>query len=127
MLKDTNITTMVPAKDLDEATAFFEKSLGLPRVDADQGWIQYRCGTTELIVYETPHAGSNRATTAAWTVADVRKTVSELKASGVSSFQQYDDLPGSTRDGDIHEAGPVSMAWFTDPSGNIFEVNGRGT
>jgi len=41
-------------------------------------------------------------------------------------FQHYDDLPGMTRDGDIHRNGPVTMAWFMDPSGNMFEVNGRG-
>ena len=44
----------------------------------------------------------------------------------MSSFQHYDDLPGTTRDGDIHRNGPVKMAWFKDPSGNMFEVNGRG-
>ena len=127
MLSDTEITTIVPVKGLDEAAAFYEKTLRLTRIDADHGWVQYRSGTSDLIVYESPHAGSNKATTAAWTVNDVKETVRELKANGVSSFLQYDDLPGTTRNGDIHEAGAVTMAWFKDPSGNIFEVNGRGT
>jgi catechol 2,3-dioxygenase-like lactoylglutathione lyase family enzyme len=125
MLGDTDITTLVAVKDLDEAMAFYEEKLQLVRTDESAGWAQYRSGTSALIVYQSEFAGTNRATTAAWTVNDVEETVRELKANGVSSFQQYDDLPGTTRDGDIHSGGAVKMAWFKDPSGNIFEINGR--
>jgi catechol 2,3-dioxygenase-like lactoylglutathione lyase family enzyme len=126
MLREVNVTTLVPVKDLDESKLFYEKTLQLSRVDAARGWLQFRSGMSDLITYETANAGSNRATTAAWTVNDVRETVRELKANGVTSFQHYDDLPGTRRIGDIYEAGPVTMAWFKDPSGNIFEINGRG-
>ena len=125
MLADSDITTLVAVTSLAEAKSFYEDKLRLRRTDDNPGWVQYRSGTTTLIVYESEHGGSNHATTAAWTVRDVTETVRELKRNGVSSFQQYDDLPGATRDGDIHRAGAVKMAWFTDPSGNIFEVNGR--
>ena len=125
MLGDTDITTLVAVKDLGEAMAFYEEKLRLVRTDESSGWAQYRSGTSRLIVYESELAGTNKATTAAWTVGDVEETVRELRASGVSSFQRYDDLPGATRDGDIHHSGAVKMAWFKDPSGNIFEVNGR--
>jgi hypothetical protein len=124
MLSDVNLTTLVPVRDFGEAATFYEKTLRLPKVNADQGWVQYRSGASDLIAYETSNAGSNKATTAAWTVKNVEETVHELKANGVNSFQHY-DLPGTTRHGDIHEAGPVRMAWFKDPSGNIFEINGR--
>lgn len=124
MLGNTDITTLVAVKDLKEATAFYEDTLKLARTGEDSGWVRYRSGSSDLIVYESKHGGSNEATTAAWTVRDVRETVGELKANGVTTFQQYDDV-GTTRDGDIHIAGPVKMAWFKDPSGNIFEVNGR--
>ena len=125
MLSETDITTLVAVKDLDEAKAFYEEKLQLVRADEGPGWAQYRSGTTHLIIYASELAGTNKASTAVWTVSDVDATVRELKASGVSSFQQYDDLPGTTRDGDIHSSGVVKMAWFKDPSGNIFEVNGR--
>jgi predicted enzyme related to lactoylglutathione lyase len=125
MLVDTDITTLVAVKDLSEAMAFYEEKLRLVRTDESSGWAQYRSGASDLIVYESELAGTNKATTAAWTVNDVEETVRELKANGVSSFQQYDDLPGATRDGDIHHSGAVKMAWFKDPSGNVFEVNGR--
>jgi catechol 2,3-dioxygenase-like lactoylglutathione lyase family enzyme len=125
MLDDADITTLVAVRDLDEARDFYEEKLQLVRTDESAGWAQYPSGTSSLIVYESEHAGSNDATAAAWTVGDVSATVRELKANGVSSFQQYDGLPGTRRDGDIHSAGAVKMAWFKDPSGNIFEVNGR--
>jgi catechol 2,3-dioxygenase-like lactoylglutathione lyase family enzyme len=125
MLGDTAITTLVAVRDLDEAKAFYEKKLQLVSTDEKSEWAQYRSGTSDLIVYESEFAGTNKATTAAWTVNDVEETVRVLKAKGVSSFQQYDDLPGTTRDGDIHHNGAIKMAWFKDPSGNMFEVNGR--
>lgn len=126
MLGDTTITTLVAVKDLGDAKAFYEGKLQLVRTDETAEWAQYRSGTSNLIVYASEDAGTNKATTAAWTVNDVEETVRALKANGLSSFQQYDDLPGSTRDGDIHQSGAVKMAWFKDPSGNTFEINGRG-
>jgi len=125
VLEDTDITTLVAVKDLDEASDFYEKKLKLAKLGQDDGWTQYGSGSSSLIVYESEHAGSNKATTAAWTVEDVVGTIAELKASGIGSFQHHDDLPGTSRDGDVHQAGSVKMAWFTDPSGNIFEINGR--
>jgi hypothetical protein len=125
VLADTDITTLVAVNDLDEASAFYENKLHLVKIREQSGWVQYRTGTSELIVYESEFAGSNKATTAAWTVDDVAGAVADLKASGISSFQHYDDLPGAARDGEFYQAGPVKMAWFKDPSGNIFEINGR--
>jgi catechol 2,3-dioxygenase-like lactoylglutathione lyase family enzyme len=125
MLDTTDITTLVAVNDLHEANDFYEGKLRLAPIRKEAGWVQYRSGTSHLIVYASEHAGSNKATTAAWTVNDVEATVAELKSAGVASFEHYDDLPGSTRDGDIHHAGSVKMAWFKDPSGNTFEINGR--
>jgi catechol 2,3-dioxygenase-like lactoylglutathione lyase family enzyme len=125
VLEHADLTTLVAVKDLVEANDFYEKKLKLAKAREEAGWIQYRSGASRLIIYESEHAGTNRATTAAWTVDDVVRTVGVLKATGINSFQQYDNLSGTTRDGDIHHAGPVKMAWFKDPSGNTFEINGR--
>ena len=50
----------------------------------------------------------------------VEDVVEGLKAKGVS-FEHY-DLPGATRDGDIHVAGGMKTAWFRDPDGNILNL-----
>jgi catechol 2,3-dioxygenase-like lactoylglutathione lyase family enzyme len=125
VLANTDITTLVAVSDLDEASDFYGAKLQLAKIRQEPGWIQYQTGTSDLIIYQSELAGSNKATTAAWTVDNVETVVNDLKASGISSFQQYDNLPGATRDGDLHHAGPITMAWFKDPSGNIFEINGR--
>jgi catechol 2,3-dioxygenase-like lactoylglutathione lyase family enzyme len=122
MLGDVDVTTLVAVKDLGAATAFYEKTLGLTKVGENPGFVQYRSGTSTLIVYESEFAGSNKATTAAWHVDDLEETVRELKTRG-ATFERYDNLPEVTRDGDIHDAGSFKIAWFKDPTGNIFEVN----
>src|SRR2546421_1372221 len=123
MLGNVELTTLVAVKDLGEATAFYEKTLGLTKVGENPGFVQYRSGTSNLIVYESEFAGSNKATTAAWHVDDLEETVRELKSKGVP-FEHFDHLPDTTRDGDIHDAaGAFKIAWFRDPTSNIFEIN----
>src|SRR6266487_3149524 len=100
MLGDRDLTTMVAVKDTGEAAEFYEKTLGLTRLDSSPTVVRYRSGASTIIVYESSTAGTNRATTAVWSVDDVDGTVAHLRVNGVE-FLQYDDLPGLTRDGDI--------------------------
>lgn len=122
MLSNAELTTLVAVKDLGGATAFYEKTLGLTKAGENPGFVQYRSGTGSLIVYESEFAGTNKATTAAWHVDDIEETVRELNSKGVP-FEHYDNLPETTRNGDIHDAGGFKIAWFKDPTGNIFEIN----
>ena len=122
MLGDTEVMTMVAVKDLSAATAFYEKTLELTRVGENPGGVEYRSGSSRFFVYESEFAGTNRATTAVWQIDDLEATVGALKSKGVA-FEHYDDLPDTIRDGDIHDAGGFKIAWFKDPTGNIFEVN----
>lgn len=122
MLGDADVTTMVAVKDEVESAKFYEHALGLTRLDSSPTVIRYRSGASTMVVYESQTAGTNQATTAVWTVDDLEGTVADLQARGVP-FARYDDLPGVTRDGDIHDNGVFKTAWFTDPTGNTFEVN----
>ena len=54
---------------------------------------------------------------------DVEGVVRALKAKGVS-FEHY-DMPNMKRQGDIHVAGNMKVAWFKDPDGNILNVVNR--
>lgn len=122
MLGDRDVTTMIAVKDAAEAARFYEDVLGLAPLDRSPTVMRYRSGSSTLVVYESETAGTNRATTALWTVDDLEGTVAALRAKGVA-FDHYDDLPGVTRDGDVHDLGAFKTAWFQDPSGNTFEVN----
>ena len=52
--------------------------------------------------------------------AEVDNVVKGLRDRGVT-FEHY-DMPEVKREGDVHVAGPMRMAWFKDPDGNILCV-----
>jgi|ERR1700757_1059236 len=121
MLGEGSVVAMIAVKDLDKAKDFYTDLLDLNQVDENPGGITYECGGGTLFVYESPAAGTNKATSAWWGVDDIIGVVSELKEKGVT-FEHYDDLPGAHREGDIHILGPMRCAWFKDPDGNILGV-----
>jgi catechol 2,3-dioxygenase-like lactoylglutathione lyase family enzyme len=124
MLGDARVQPMLPVKDLGKAQKFYEQTLGLKKEGEMPGEaVTYRSGGTTLVVYRSEFAGTNKGTAALWEVDDVDATVKELKGKGVK-FEHY-DLPGLTRKGDIHVGGPMKVAWFKDPGGNILSVQNR--
>ncbi|HLN58143.1 MAG TPA: VOC family protein [Thermoanaerobaculia bacterium] len=125
MLGDANVQPMLPVKDLKKAEKFYEETLGLKRFHEEPGVaVTYQSGSATLNVYRSEFAGTNKGTAALWEVDDVEGTVKQLKARGVK-FEHYDDMPGLTRDGDIHRAGDFRVAWWKDPAGNILSVQSR--
>ena len=73
-----------------------------------------------LFVYRSQYAGTNKATAATWIAEEVDALVRTLKSRGVA-FEHY-DFPNTTREGDVHVAGTMRVAWFKDPDGNIFSI-----
>jgi catechol 2,3-dioxygenase-like lactoylglutathione lyase family enzyme len=125
MLGDANVQPMLPVKDMEVATKFYEGTLGLKRVGGEPDTaVVYQSGGSTLCVYRSEFAGTNKGTAALWEVKDVEQTVKELKGAGVD-FEHYDNLPGLTLEGDIHRAGDFRVAWFKDPDGNILSVQSR--
>jgi catechol 2,3-dioxygenase-like lactoylglutathione lyase family enzyme len=123
MLGDSDITAVVAVKDMDVAKEFYEGKLGLSPAGPDPSGVYYKCGNSQLLVYQSQYAGTNQATGAGWSVKDLEAVVAELKSRGVT-FEQY-DMPGVTRAGDIHVWGDNEgkSAWFKDPDGNILAVD----
>jgi catechol 2,3-dioxygenase-like lactoylglutathione lyase family enzyme len=119
MLGNKDAAANIAVKNLETARKFYESTLGLKQVGAEGNeLIAYRSGSATLLVYHSDYAGTNKATTATWTVGDDLESIaSGLKAKGVK-FEHY-DMPGMTRNGDIHIAGKMKAAWFKDPDGNI--------
>jgi hypothetical protein len=75
-----------------------------------------------VLVYPSEYAGTNLATAATWAVGeDFEATVQDLKAKGVT-FEHYDDLPETTREGDVHLMGELKGVWLKDPDGNILSL-----
>jgi catechol 2,3-dioxygenase-like lactoylglutathione lyase family enzyme len=124
MLKNTDVMATIGVKNLDAARTFYEGTLGLkPDTFEEPGAIAYKSANSNLLVYESRFAGTNKATAATWEVSDIEQEVRDLKIKGVT-FEKY-DLPGMTRMGDLHVSGETKAAWFKDPDGNILAIVGR--
>jgi catechol 2,3-dioxygenase-like lactoylglutathione lyase family enzyme len=125
MLANRNAMATIAVKDIDAARKFYGGTLGLqPLESSEKGVLSYQSGGATVIVYASPYAGTNQATSATWSVGDEFDSVMRaLKAKGVV-FEHY-DLPGLTRQGDAHVAGTFKGAWFKDPDGNILHILNR--
>lgn len=125
MLNRKDALATIAVKSVKEARRFYGDVLGLVVEDSgEEGVLTITSGKTSVLVYESQFAGTNKATAATWIVGtDLDAIVGTLKERGVT-FEHY-DFPGTTRKGDIHEAGKTRVAWLKDPDGNILSlVNG---
>lgn len=124
-LASAEAVATIAVKDSKAASAFYEGKLGLePQPSREPSVLTYKCGGASLLVYESEFAGTNKATSVTLPVDDVKAAVDALKAKGVA-FEHFDDLPGVTREGDIHKGGKTQVAWFKDPDGNTLSIVNR--
>jgi catechol 2,3-dioxygenase-like lactoylglutathione lyase family enzyme len=122
MLKDKSSSAIVAVDDIDRAKKFYGDTLGLPLADDSMGALTFRTGDTQLVVYESEFAGSNKGNAVVWGVGnEIEAIVQNLKSKGVT-FEHYDDMDMEL-DGDIHTAGDFKGVWFKDPAGNILHLN----
>jgi catechol 2,3-dioxygenase-like lactoylglutathione lyase family enzyme len=125
-LSGYTLNVSVAVSDMARAQDFYERTLGLTAVQAgaDGSQIYAAGGGAALHVYPSPtRAGMSTATLATWYVDDVERVVDELSANGVT-FEHYDEV---TTDGKriSPRAGGGKVAWFKDPDGNTFAVEGN--
>lgn len=117
-LNASQVTVMLPVRDLARARAFYERALALPageeRLD---GKVVYRCGGTEIALFPRPDGTKAEHTALSFRVDDIRVAIQQLEGRGVV-FADY-DLPGFRTVEHVCVLGSEKAAWFTDPEGNI--------
>ena len=119
---DRDAAATLAVSDLQRGRDFYENTLGLETLREIPGAILYKSGSSVVLVYPSEYAGTNQATAASWAVGDeFDAIVQELQAKGVA-FEHYDDLPETTREGDVHVMGDFKAVWFKDPDGNILSL-----
>ncbi|MGE0468250.1 MAG: VOC family protein [Nitrospira sp.] len=124
MLGNKDAAANIAVKNLDMARKFYEGTIGLKAVGGEgDELIVFRSGSSTINVYRSQYAGTNKATAVTWMLDDVDGAVRELKDKGVT-FEHY-DMPGMTRQGDVHSGGGMKVAWFKDPDGNILNLASR--
>lgn len=121
MLNHATVVATIAVKDLGRAQEFYSDVLGLAELEEVPGGIMYESGDGKVLVYQSTYAGTNRATAASWQTTDIEPVVRDLEERGVS-FEHYDDIPGMTREGDLHIMGLTKSVWFKDPDGNVLNV-----
>ena len=114
----------IAVADIERATAFYGGTLGLSSKEERSGGVVYESGGTWMLVYPSPTAGTNQATTMTFEVEEIDSVVEELIGRGVT-FEQY-DVPGlHTDERGIAQIQGERAAWFRDPDGNILAIGQR--
>lgn len=125
MLGDAQVSTRLPAKDLERARKFYAEKLGLEPLEERPGGLRYQCGGSFFALFESAGSASGTHTQMAWEVDDIAAIVASLRARGVV-FEEY-DAPGLTTNNGVAEiAGNYPSkgagergAWFRDSEGNL--------
>jgi len=122
MLSSSKAYSGFAVPDLAQAQEFYGEKLGLDVTDIpDAPLISLNLpGDRTTLIYEKADHQPANYTILNFPVADVDATVDELAGRGVE-FERYEgfnqDEKGISRD-----EGPT-IAWFTDPAGNILAVH----
>ena len=124
MLGKADATPMIAVKDIGRAKKFYEDTLGLTSTDMSDDFFMLKSGSTDLNVYKSEFAGTNKATLLTFDVDDIEAEVRDLKDKGVV-FEHY-SLDRLTADGDIYQGPGMKTAWFKDPDGNILSLIEEG-
>jgi catechol 2,3-dioxygenase-like lactoylglutathione lyase family enzyme len=105
--------------DIPTAKAFYAETLGL-EVSEEHGMLTlHLAGGGNVLVYSKPNHVPATFTILNFPVENVEKAVDELSALGVR-FPRFDGLEVDGKG--IFRGGGPSIAWFTDPAGNILSV-----
>jgi len=122
LLRDRPSSAIVAVADLDRARDFYAETLGLETItEAEEGVLTFRTGDTQLVVYESEFAGTNKANAVVWNGgSDFDAIAGQLREKGVE-FEVYPDLGMDIANG-IHRSGSFKAVWFKDPDGNVLHV-----
>ncbi|MBQ0893649.1 VOC family protein [Micromonospora sp. U56] len=122
MFTDTQAFSSFSVDDIGRAQQFYADTLGL-RVSRDDrmgGLLTlHLAGDRPVLVYPKADHEPARYTVLNFPVPDVDRAVDELTARGVR-FARYKGM-GQDEKGVLRGRGPT-IAWFTDPAGNILSV-----
>jgi catechol 2,3-dioxygenase-like lactoylglutathione lyase family enzyme len=126
MLEDSKAFNGLAVKDIDEAKRFYGETLRLKVtvLDEENGLLELHLNTDQpTLAYVKPDLEPSNNTILNFPVDDIDRAVDGLAERGVE-FEKYDGMDQDERGimrGIAAGRGP-DIAWFKDPSGNIFSV-----
>ena len=92
LLRNSNVSTRLPAQNLERARVFYAEKLGLEPIEERTGGLRYQCGHGYFSLFESTGVPSGEHTQMAWEVDDIDAVVADLRQRGVI-FEDV-DVPG---------------------------------
>ena len=122
LLRNKTSSAIVAVSDIDRAREFYGDTLGLEfECGSEEEALRFRTGDTELIVYPSEFAGTNKANAVVWSAGDdFDSIVGQLRDQRVR-FEEYPDMGMDLSNG-VHSQGDFKGVWFKDPDGNILHI-----
>jgi catechol 2,3-dioxygenase-like lactoylglutathione lyase family enzyme len=121
MLKTSKAFSGFSVNDIPKARQFYGETLGL-EVKEDEGMLVLHLASgARVILYPKENHTPASFTILNFPVDNVERTVRALKERGVR-FEIYRDGPYKTDEQGIFRGEGPTIAWFTDPAGNILSV-----
>ena len=123
MLGSADLIAFVPSRDLAKARGFYEGTLGLEFISADQFALVFNAHGTTLRVANVANVRNFQPapfTIVGWQVTNVGDTIGDLEKKGV----RFERFPGMDQDarGIWQSPSGAQVAWFKDPDGNILSI-----
>ena len=119
MFENTKAYSGFAVDDVQKARDFYEGKLELKTSEEHGMLTLHIAGDRATLVYPKPDHSPADYTILNFPVDDIDKAVDELLARGVR-FERYDGFEQDEK-GVMRDNGPT-IAWFTDPAGNILAV-----
>jgi len=104
----------------ERSRAFYERVLGLKFVADEPPALVFNVGDSMLRIQKVEQVHAAPYTALGWAVPDIRQTVRELSAAGVT-FQRHDGM-NQDSDGIWHAPSGALVAWFPDPDGHVLSL-----
>src|SRR5687768_3060800 len=107
--------------DIDKATQFYGKTLGLETSEEYGTLNQKLTDGGRVMIYPKDNHQATTFTVMNFVVDDIEKTVDDLTQKGIT-FERYTSEIQTNEKGISSGEGPNAgpkMAWFKDPAGNI--------
>lgn len=125
MLQDSPTFSGYSVTSLDDAEAFYGKTLGLDVVRDAMGIALHPADGRSIFLYEKDDHQPATYTVLNFVVPNIEEAVDALSDEGIV-FERYDSLPAPQDDKNILRGkasgnGP-DIAWFKDPAGNVLSV-----
>jgi predicted enzyme related to lactoylglutathione lyase len=108
--------------DIDKAREFYSETLGIEVTDGPMGILTLNlAGNRPTMVYPKPDFTPATYTILNFQVDDIDAAVDDLTARGVE-LERYDGFDQDEKGIARSDGESPSIAWFTDPAGNILAV-----